>query len=81
MIRNMGTLDRAVRVFVVAPVAIVGALIVGAGTVGGTILFVAAGIMLASSATAFCPTYILLGISTHPRGLHRVGHGIRHGHA
>jgi DUF2892 family protein len=81
MNRNVGMLDRAARVFVVAPVAIVGALIVGAGTVGGIILFVVAGIMLASSATAFCPTYILLGISTHPRGLHRVGHGIRHGHA
>jgi hypothetical protein len=81
MIRNMGTLDRGVRAFVVAPVAIVAALILGAGTVGGIVLFVVAGIMLASSATAFCPTYILIGISTYPRGLNRVGHGIRHGHA
>ena len=81
MIRNMGTLDRAGRAFVVAPAAIVAALILGAGTVGGVILFVVAGIMLASSATAFCPTYVLLGVSTHPRGVHRVGHHIRHGHA
>jgi Protein of unknown function (DUF2892) len=81
MTRNVGTLDRSFRAFVVAPVAIVAALILGAGTVGGIILFVVAGIMLASSATAFCPTYILIGISTHPRGLRRVGHGIRHGHA
>jgi len=56
-------------------------LVLGAGTVGGIILLVVAGIMLASAATAFCPTYILVGISTHPRGVHRVGHGIRHGHA
>ena len=81
MIRNMGTLDRGVRAFVVAPTAIVAALILGAGTVAGVILFVVAGIMLATAATAFCPTYTLIGISTHPRGLHHVGHGIRHGHA
>jgi Protein of unknown function (DUF2892) len=81
MIRNMGTLDRMVRAFVVAPAAIVVALILGAGTVGGVILFVVAGIMLASAATAFCPTYTVVGISTDPRGLHRVGRGIRHGHA
>ena len=80
MIRNMGTLDCGVRAFVVAPVAIVAALILGAGTVGGIALFVVAGIMLASATTAFCPTYILIGISTYPRGLHRVGQGIRHGH-
>ena len=81
MIRNMGALDRGARAFVVAPMAIAVALILGAGTVGGIILFVVAGIMLASAATAFCPMYTLIGISTHPRGLHRVGHGIRHGHA
>ena len=81
MIENMGTLDRSLRIFVVAPLAIVVALILGAGTVAGIILFVVAGIMLATAVTAFCPTYTLLGISTHPRGVHRVGHGIRHGHA
>ena len=81
MTRNMGTLDRILRAFVVAPVAIVLALLVGAGTLVGVILFVAAGVMLATAATAFCPTYTLIGISTRPRGLHRVGHGIRHGHA
>ena len=81
MIRNTGALDRGVRAFVVAPVAIVLALIVGPGTVGGVALFVVAGIMLATAATGFCLTYVLLGISTHPRGVHRVGHSIRHGHA
>jgi hypothetical protein len=81
MIRNMGTVDRGVRVFIVGPVAVVLALLVGAGTVAGILLLVVAGVMLASAATGFCPTYVLLGISTHPRGVHRVGHGIRHGHA
>lgn len=81
MIRNMGTLDRGVRAFVVAPVAIGAALVVGAGTVAGVVLVVVVGVMLATAATAFCPTYVLVGISTYPRGLHRVGHGARHGHA
>jgi hypothetical protein len=81
MIRNMGSLDRGVRAFVVAPVAIVLAFIVGASTVTGVILFVLAGIMLATSAIGFCPNYVWLGISTYPHGVHRVGHHIRHGHA
>lgn len=79
MIRNMGALDRGIRAFVIAPAAIVVALVLGGGTVGGIILFVVAGIMLATAATAFCPAYIVAGISTDPR-VHRVGHGIHHGH-
>ena len=81
MTRNMGTFDRALRAFVVAPAAIVVALILGASTVGGVILFVVAGIMLVTAITAFCPTYTVVGISTYPRGLHRVGHRLRGGHA
>lgn len=64
MIRNMGSFDRGVRAFVVAPAAIVLAFIVGASTVAGVILFVLAGIMLATSAIGFCPNYVWLGIST-----------------
>ena len=81
MTRNMGTFDRALRAFVVAPVAIVVAFVLGAGALGGVILFVVAGIMLASGATAFCPTYMVIGISTYPHGIHRVGHRLRGGHA
>ena len=77
MTRNMGTFDRGLRASVVAPIAIVVALLLGAGTVGGVIFFVVAGIMLGTAATAFCPTYTVVGISTYPRGLHRVGHGVR----
>ena len=80
MICNMGKLDRGLRAFVVAPVAVVASLLLGAGTVAGVVLFVVAGIMLATAVTGFCPTYTLLGISTDPR-LHRVGHGWRAGHA
>lgn len=77
MTRNMGGLDRGLRGFLVAPVAIVLAFVFGAGTVAGVILFVVAALMLATAATGFCPNYIWLGITTYPRGVHRVGHGIR----
>jgi hypothetical protein len=81
MTHNMGALDRGLRTFVIAPAAIVIAFIVGAGTIGGVLLFVVAGIMLGSSAVGFCPTYTVVGISTYPRGVHRVGHHLRGGHA
>jgi hypothetical protein len=79
MTRNMGAFDRGLRAFVVAPVAIVVALLVGAGTVFGVILFVVAGVMLTTAVTAFCPTYTLIGISTRP-GLHRVRRRLHPGH-
>lgn len=81
MTRNMGKLDRGLRAFIIAPVAIVVGFLFGPGTVGGIILFVIAALMLATAGSGYCPTYTVLGISTDPRGLHRVGHGIRHGHA
>lgn len=81
MTRNMGTLDRRLRAFVVAPIAIVVAVLLGAATFGGIILFAVAGIMLATSSSGFCPTYTLLGITTRPGGVHRVGHHIGAGHA
>ena len=76
----MGTLDRSLRAFVIAPVAIAVALLTGAGSVAGIVLFVVAGVALISGATGICLTYSFLGIST--RGsLHGVGHGILHSHA
>ena len=89
MTRNMGTLDRALRAFVVAPVAIVMAFILGAGTLAGGVLFVVAGIILTTAVTAYCPAYTVTGISTRPHlhrvghrpHLHRVGHRLRVGHA
>jgi len=52
---NMGSIDRIVRAFAVAPAAVVVALIIGAGSVAGIILLVIAGVMLATSAVGFCP--------------------------
>ena len=80
MSKNMGVVDRSIRAFLVTPAAIVVAFVIGTGTVGGIVLFVVAGIMLATSSTGYCPTYTLIGISTDPR-LHRVPrHGLHLGH-
>jgi len=64
---NMGRTDRMIRSFIVAPLAIILAFVVGAGSVGGIILFVVAAVMLATSAVKSCPLYLPLGISTESK--------------
>ena len=64
---NMGSIDRLVRTFVVALVAIVVAVVVGVGSVAGIVLLVLAGVMLATSAVGFCPLYKALKIDTRSR--------------
>jgi hypothetical protein len=67
MTRNMSSIDRALRAFVVAPLAVVFAFVSGAGSVGGIVLFAVAAIMLATSVVGFCPLYRLLHIGTRGR--------------
>jgi hypothetical protein len=67
MSRNMSNLDRALRGFVVAPIAIVLAVLVGAGSIGGILLFALAAIMLATGAVGFCPLYALFRLDTRGR--------------
>jgi Protein of unknown function (DUF2892) len=67
MTRNMRNPDRALRALVVAPAAFIAAVLVGAGSVGGILLFALAGVMLATSAVGFCPLDVLLHINTSGR--------------
>ena len=67
MNKNMSTLDRSLRTFVVAPVAIVAAFALGVGSIAGVLLLVVAVAMLATSAVGFCPLYALLHINTRGR--------------
>jgi hypothetical protein len=69
MSRNMSTLDRGLRSFAVAPAAIAIALVVGAGSAGGIVLFVLAAVMLATSAVGFCPLYRLVRLDGRSRPL------------
>ena len=63
MKRNMGTVDRLLRAFVAAPTLILVGLFLG-WSVLGVAAFVVAGVMVATSATGFCPGYVPFGIST-----------------
>jgi hypothetical protein len=67
MSRNMSNLDRGLRSFLIAPVAIILAVVVGAGSIGGVLLFALAAIMLGTSAVGFCPLYTLLHLDTRGR--------------
>lgn len=73
MKRNMGTLDRLIRPFVVAPVLIVLGFELGAASMPGIVAFVLAGIMLTTAAVGFCPAYVPFGISTRG-GISTHGH-------
>jgi Inner membrane protein YgaP-like, transmembrane domain len=64
---NMSNLDRGLDALVVGPVAIVLAIVVGAGSLGGILLFALAAIMLATSAVGFCPLYALLHLNARGR--------------
>jgi hypothetical protein len=63
MTTNESTTDRVLRV-VLAAVAIVGAVVVGAGSTVGIVLLVVAGVLLLTAATGFCPLYRVFGVST-----------------
>jgi hypothetical protein len=64
MTRNLGTIDRRIRGLVVAPLLVVLALLVGAGSIAGIVLLVLAAVMVATSAVGFCPLYALFHLST-----------------
>lgn len=61
---NMGPLDRKIRAFVVAPLLVILAIVVGPGEVLGIIFFALAAIMLLTSAVGSCPLYLPFGLST-----------------
>jgi hypothetical protein len=68
MTRNMGPADRIIRAFVVAPVLLVVAAVVGFATVLGVVLVVLSAVMLGTAAVAYCPIYAALHLHTDHRG-------------
>jgi hypothetical protein len=60
---NMGSADRKLRAFVVAPLVVAGVLVGPSGWLA-IVLYVLAAMMLATSAVSFCPLYALLGLCT-----------------
>lgn len=64
--KNMGTLDRVIRLAAVA--AVIGAY--GLGLISGTLALILgafAVVLLLTSLTATCPAYMPFGLSTRPR--------------
>lgn len=60
---NVGNTDRVIRLVLAAVAAVLG-LVVGAGSVLGILFFVVAAIMLGTAAVGFCPIYGVLGLSS-----------------
>lgn len=66
MKKNMGTIDRLLRFFVLGPLSLWGALAAGPVALA-VLLYAVAGIMFLTALVGFCPLYALLGIDTRPR--------------
>jgi hypothetical protein len=64
MTTNMGNPDRLVRGFVVAPIALVFAVLIGIGSPAGIVLAVVGVIMALTAVVGFCPLYRLFGFSS-----------------
>jgi len=63
MKKNMGTVDKTIRIFIAAIVA----LLYSTGVISGTlaiILMIFSLIFIVTSLVSFCPLYTLLGINT-----------------
>jgi hypothetical protein len=63
MKKNMGTIDKVIRILVAVTIAILFFTGVITGTVG-IILLVLAGVFVLTSLISFCPLYLPLGINT-----------------
>lgn len=61
---NMGSADRKLRAFLVAPVLAVAALLVGPAGWLAIVLYLLAAVMLATAAVGSCPLYMLFGFGT-----------------
>ncbi len=63
---NMGNLDRGIRAGI-AVVALVAAVVIGAGSFAGIVLLVVTALMGVTAAVGFCPLYALFHLDSHGR--------------
>jgi len=66
MKKNMGNIDKIIRILVAIVIAILFFTNVISGTLG-IILLVLAGVFVLTSLISFCPLYTLIGINTCPK--------------
>lgn len=70
MKKNMGNIDRTIRVIVAVLIAALYFTGILTGTIG-IVLLVLAGVFVLTSLVGFCPLYTLVGIDTCPRSTGR----------
>ncbi len=70
MVKNMGMIDRRIRGFVLAPLLLVLAWVLGFGTVGGIIAVLLAVVMAGTAMIGTCPLYLPVHINTDPQDDH-----------
>jgi hypothetical protein len=63
---NLGSADRKLRAFVVAPVLVVAGVLVGPAGWLAIVFYALAAVMLGTSAAGSCPLYMLFGLRTCP---------------
>lgn len=63
MMKNMGTIDKVIRILIVVTIGVLYYTQVITGT-AGIILIVVAVVLLLTSLVSFCPLWALLGIKT-----------------
>jgi len=64
MKRNLGNLDRIIRVIIAAVITLLYFTNVLTGT-AAIVLFILAGVLVITALVGFCPLYALLGINTY----------------
>ena len=64
---NMGSADRKLRAFLVAPVLVLVGVLVGPTGWLAIVLYLLAALMLATAAVGSCPLYTLVGFGTSRR--------------
>jgi hypothetical protein len=67
MKKNMGSVDRFIRILIAVTIAVLYFTNVVSGVIGIVLMAVAA-IFLLTSFVSFCPLYLPLGISTRKKG-------------
>lgn len=66
MKKNMGSIDKIIRLIIAAVIGVLFFTNIISGTLG-IILLVLAGIFVLTSVISFCPLYTLVGINTCPK--------------
>ena len=66
MKKNMGNIDKIIRILVAIVIAVLFFTNVISGTLG-IILLVLAGVFVLTSLISFCPLYTLVGVNTCPK--------------